>query len=236
MRLSALVVVAILLSPASVLAQRGGGSHSGGGFSGSATSSSSHGSSSSAGSSRGSGIASSSSFSSNSVGSARSSSERSSSFSERSPKDPASTGLNIRPNLLKAPVSEKLEEQPEKKGFFSFLHHKKPEPVLATRTNPPFHCKKGQSCRIPIRPACQTGRVWNSSSCLQYDQYSWFDACRSLADQMAAERERMRLGGDPGASLRYRMMQNQYGQCVARYGAEPFSSYLFSDASLVPYF
>jgi hypothetical protein len=53
---------------------------------------------------------------------------------------------------------------------------------------------------------------------------------------MAAERERMRLGGDPGASLRYRMMQNQYGQCVARYGAEPFSSYLFSDASLVPYF
>ncbi len=245
MRLSALVVVAILLSPAPALAQRGGGGHAGGGFSGSASSGSSHGSPGSAGSSRGSGIASSSSVStsrrsnSSSAESARSSSERSSSersssFSERSPKDPANTGLNIRPNLLKSSVTEKADAQPEKKGFFSFLHHKKPAPGLASLTNPPSRCKKGQSCRI--RPACQTGRAWNSSSCAQYDQYSWFDACRSLADRLAAERERMRLGGDPGASLRYQMMQNQYRQCMARYGAEPFSSYLFSDASFVPYF
>lgn len=239
MWLSGLIVVAILLSPASVLAQRGGGGHSGGGFSGGSSAGSSHGGSSgTSGSSHSSGIASSSSSNwrskSSSMGSDRSSSQRSSSRSERSPKDPAATGLNIRPNLLRSPVTEKLEERPEKKGFFSFLHHKKPAPELAT--NPPFHCKKGQSCRLPIRPACQTGRVWNSSSCAQYDQYSWFDGCRALADQLAAERERMRLGGDSGASLRYQSMLNQYRQCMSRYGAEPFSSYLFSDASFGQYF
>jgi hypothetical protein len=248
MRLCALVIATILLISVSLLAQRGGGgaSSAGGHSSGSSGGSFHGGSSGSPGSSRSSVTASPSAFpssqrsNSSTTGSDRSSSEfsseRSSSLSNRSPRDPAGTGLNIRPNLLKSPVSEKADEKPEKKSVFSFLHHKKPTPEHATSTNPPFHCKWGRSCRIPVRTVCQTGRVWNSSSCSQYDQYSWFDACRSLADQLAAERERMRLGNDPGESLRYQNMLNQYRQCTSRHGNAPFSSYLFSDASFVPYF
>jgi hypothetical protein len=247
MRLSVLVIAATLLVSASLPAQRGGGASSGGSHSGGGNSAaSSHsGSSGSAGSSRGSvsspsvssGIRSSSSSAGRERSSSvRSSSERSSSRSERSPKDPASTGLNIRPNLLKSPVSEKLEEKPEKKGVFSFLHHKKPAHEPEALINPRLHCKRGQSCGAPVRSICQTGRVWNSSSCAQYDQYSWFNACRSLADQLALERERMRMSNDTGESVRYQMMLNQYHQCMSRYGAEPFSSYLFSDASFAPYF
>jgi hypothetical protein len=246
MRLSALVIAAIPLISLSLLAQHssaGGGATSGGGHSGAGSSGGSFhgGSAASPGSARGSGMASSSTSSSSrrnnssSAGSARSTSERSTSLSERSPKDPVGTGLNISPNLLKSAVSEK-PEAPEKKSVFSFLHHKKPAPETAILSNPPFHCKKGQSCGTPTRAACQTGRIWNSSSCSQYDQYSWFNSCRSLADQLAMERERMGLGNDPGESVRYQMMLNQYRQCMRRYGSEPFSSYLFTDASVEPYF
>ena len=246
MRLSGLAIAAILLISVSVPAQRGGGgTSSGAGHSGGSSGASSHGGSSvgSPGSPRGS-VSSSSGYSSSgrsnssSARSGRSSSERSSldrsssERAERSPKDPAGTGLNIRPNLLKSPVSEKLEEKPEKKGVFSFLHHKKPEPPNTFL----FQCKKGQSCAIPVRAACSTGRVWNSSSCAQYDQYAWFNACRTLADQLAMERERMRFGGAPGESFRYQMVLNQYRQCVSRFGAAPFAAYLFNDPSFFPYF
>lgn len=241
MRLPALVIATILLIPGVPLAQRGGGASSGGGHSGGNSGGSAHGGSAgSTGSSRSS--VSPSSYSSSgrrnvsNAAPTRSSSARSSSLSERSPKDPAQTGLNIRPNLFRPAVNEKVDEKPEKKGVFAFLHHKKPAPEPAARINPWFHCKKGQSCGVPTRRVCQTGRVWNSSSCSQYDRYSWFDACRSLSDQLDAERERLRLGTDPGGSLRYQSMLNQYRQCMNRYGAEPFSSYLFGDASFAPYF
>lgn len=245
MRLSALFVTAILLVSVSLPAQRGGGASSGGSHSSGGSSGGSFhgGSASSAGSPRSSvspSYSSSRRSNSSTTGSDRSSSgqssRKSSSLSERSPKDPTSIGLNIRPNLLKSPASEKVDEKPEKKGVFSFLHHKKPAPEPAIPINPRFQCKKGQSCGVPIRAACQTGRAWNSSSCPQYDQYSWFDACRSLADRLAGERERMRLGNDPGESLRYQMMQDQYRQCRSRYGAEAFSSYLFGNASFSPFF
>ena len=182
MRVSALVIATILLIPVSLIAQRGGGGvSSGAGHSSGSSGGSFHGGSSgSPESSRSSVSASPSAFpssqrsNSSTRGSDRSSSgsssERYSSLSgrspsERSPKDAAGTGLNIRPNLLKSPVSEKVDEKPEKKSAFSFLHHRKPAPEHAISTNPPFHCKRGQSCRIPVRTVCQTGRVWNSSSC-----------------------------------------------------------------------
>ena len=251
MRLSDLVIAVLLVVSVALLPEQslgaggsssagasssgghsGGGSPGGGFSSGARSGGSSHASSGSPGSTRGS-ISSSSSRGSNSN---TAGTNRSSSLSGRSPKDPASTGLNIRPNLLKAPVSEKLDEQPEKKGLFSFLHHKKPAPEPASFTNPRLHCKTGQSCRGPVPVSCQTGRFWKTSSCAQYDQYSWFGACRALADQLTTEQERMRLDNDPGESLRYQMLLNQYRQCMGRFGGTPFSSYLFSDASFAPYF
>jgi hypothetical protein len=245
-RLPALVIATILLISVALLAQRGGGASSGTSHSSGSSGGSSHGGSAgSPGGSRGSvspssysasGRSNSSGAESGRLSSQRSSSEQSFSLSERPAKDPAGTGLNIRPNLLKSPVGEKVDGKPEKKGVFSFLHHKKPAPEPTTWINPRFRCKREQSCGTPTRQVCQTGRVWNSSSCSQYDQYSWFNGCRSLADQLEAEREGMRLGNDPGGSLRYRMMLNQYRQCMSRYGTEPFSSYLFTDASVVPYF
>jgi hypothetical protein len=251
MRLSALVIAVFLVISITLLAEyswgaggnsstgasssggHSGGGSSGGGFSSAARSGgSSHAGSGSPGSTRGS-ISSSSSRRSNSSTAGLGGSSL---LAGRSPKDPASTGLNIRPNLLKAPVSEKLDEQPEKKGLFSFLHHKKPAPEPATFTNPRHHCKTGQICTGPVPVSCQTGRFWKTSSCAQYDQYSWFGACRALADELTTEQERMRLDNDPGESLRYQMLLNQYRQCMGRFGGAPFSSYLFSDASFAPYF
>ncbi|MGB9195811.1 MAG: hypothetical protein WCB53_02670 [Terriglobales bacterium] len=138
---------------------------------------------------------------------------------------PSPIGLNIRPNLLKSAPAEEPKETPEKKGIFSFLHHKKPEPELQ-RTNfvvPRFRCRHGQNCFTPT--ACRSSSAWNSSYCgVQYDQYYWFGACQALADQLAAGGNGMRSAGD---SLRYRMLREQYEQCMQRCGQGAFSSYLF---------
>jgi hypothetical protein len=160
--------------------------------------------------------------------SGRTSSERSfsgASFSEHGVKDPERTGLNIRPGLLKPTVNEKIEEKPEKKGIFSFLHHKKPVPELGP-FNVQHRCRPGQQCFVRTR--CQTTQAWNASYCGGfYDQYNWFNACRSLAEQLARQREQMRTTNDAGASLRQRMLENQYRQCMMRNGVGSFSSYLF---------
>ena len=209
-----------------------GGGHSGGGFSGGA------------GSSRGSGISSSSSsrsssssssggrnHSSNVVGSSRSSSGRSSSerffpepsLSGRSPEE-LRTGLNIRAELLHS-TDGKLNEQPEKKGFFSFLHHKKIEtPVSAI---PQFHCKKGEKCA----PTCSTGRSWNGFGCTaQYNPNLWFNSCEILANELAQARG---MGGRVGAAeqLRYRQLRDAYQECLARHRMVPFAFSALNDLS-----
>ena len=166
MRLSALFVTAILLVSVSLPAQRGGGASSGGSHSSGGSSGGSFhgGSASSAGSPRSSvspSYSSSRRSNSSTTGSDRSSSgqssRKSSSLSERSPKDPASIGLNIRPNLLKSPASEKVDEKPEKKGVFSFLHHKKPAPEpMRSRSIPASNARRDRVVESrfaqPVRP------------------------------------------------------------------------------------
>ena len=245
MRLSSLVIAAVLSCslPLFVFAQRSsgggsfGGGHSGGGASsGGGSSSASRGGSigGSSSNSRGSGGVSTSSGRSGSggTGSSHISTAPSFSFSPRSSSEGSfrgakQTGLNIRPNLLKSPGNEKIEEKPEKKGIFSFLHHKKPLPERTSFIGPRPRCRVGQKCFTqPTR--CQTTLAWNNSYCGGfYDQYAWFNACQSLADQMARQREQMGTTSDVGPSLRYQMLENQYRQCMMRNGSTPFSSYLF---------
>jgi hypothetical protein len=239
MRLSSLVITAVLVCSLPLFAQHsaGGGSssggHSGGGFSGGGGSSSSSHSGSiggSSSSSRSSGGVSSSSGRGGSGGTGSSHTSSGLSFSARpsggSFRSPERTGLNIRPSLLRPPVTEKIEEKPEKKGISSFLHHKKPVAEHANFINPRPRCRPGQQCFV--RTGCQTKLAWNTSYCGGlYDQYNWFNACQSLADQLARQREQMRTTNDTGASLRYQMLADQYRQCRLLNARRPFSSYLF---------
>ncbi len=42
----------------------------------------------------------------------------------------------------------------------------------------------------------------------------------------------MRGRNDPGQSLVYRNLQDQYDQCMERFGLQPFGSFAFGDALL----
>jgi hypothetical protein len=48
-----------------------------------------------------------------------------------------------------------------------------------------------------------------------------------LAEQLAAQRELMRGQSDYGQSLRYRLLQEQYQQCLMRAHA-PFNAYTYN--------
>lgn len=130
---------------------------------------------------------------------------------------------------------------PEKKGLFSFFH-RKPEarPSNVSSFWPPIGSKKGEVCtclgggsrnaagQCSFRPqvfACGTGSGWNGYGCAA--QY-WSNDCRSIAQQLAAQRQQMRGQSDYGQSLRYRLLQQQYQQCLMRYGSYGFGAYSFA--------
>ncbi len=226
MRLSGLVIAAILLVPAIVLAQHSsagggassGGSSSGGGYSGGYSSGgSSHGSSGSSGSSSG------SSRSSSSGGSRSSASSAGSHYSGGSPSHVA--GKNAAASRL-APSSKlastKENAAPEKRGFRSFLRHpfKKPAPVQTAEF-------KRRPCWKEPCAVCPSGRRWNGFACGV--QYRFNDDCRALADQLAGERVRMQAQDDPGEALLYRSLLQQYESCMARYGSHMFSNAFLLD-------
>jgi len=233
---AAFVVATVLFFYDTALAQHSSGGGGGGGGASSGGGHSGGGFSSSAGSSRGSGISSSSSsrsssssgrtYSNSAAGSARFSSARSSSerlfpepsLSGRSPEE-LRTGLNIRAELLH-PTNEKLHEQPEKKGFFSFLHHKKIEREAPVSTIPQFRCKKGERCA----PTCSSGRSWNGFGCaIQYNPNLWFNSCEILADELAQARSRMHGNAGSAEQLRYRQLLDAYQECLARHRMVPFA-------------
>jgi hypothetical protein len=201
MRLSGLVVAAVLLISTSLSASHSGaGSGSSGGFSGS----SSH---------------------ANSGGYSTAGSSHTGSESSHSPVAAPSNGPS---NSATASASSK----PENRGFFSFFRHRKPaQPNQAELLiKPPLRCKKGQNCV----PPCQAGLALNGFACVaQSTPYWWFNNCRVLANELAAQREQMRTGIDRGASLRYQMLLNQYQQCMIRSRLVPFASYAFNDLSLL---
>jgi len=221
MRLSGLVVAAVLFAPAALLAQHssgGSGSSSGGSSSGASHSSYSGGSSSSA----------------SSAGSHSSSSSAS---------HIASTGAaasRLSPSA-KLP-STKENAAPEKKGFFSSLRHPFRKPVRRAEFRRPVRCLKepcavcppgkssnGKGACVLASNGCPTGQFWNGFACgTQY----WFNDCRALADQLAAERQQIRGRNDPGQSLRHRRLQGQYEDCLMR-SRLPFGAYAFNDARLL---
>jgi hypothetical protein len=133
--------------------------------------------------------------------------------------------------------------QPEKKGFFSFLRHpqKKQEPVVANLRQPPCRQKpcpvpcpggglrgKNGACAVVANNTCSPGQSWNGYVCGAY----WSNSCETLARQVEAQRRQMQGGLDPGQSLIYRTLRDQYEQCVRRYGYAYFGSYAYNGASL----
>jgi hypothetical protein len=69
---------------------------------------------------------------------------------------------------------------------------------------------------------CPAGQSWNGFGC--GGQYLSSD-CSLLANQLAEERELMQGQVNPGESLRYRILQRQYEQCMSRFGFGAFGSY-----------
>ncbi len=216
MRLSGLVIAAILLVSATLLAQHSSGASGSGGAS---SGGSSHGSSGYSG------------------GSSSSVSSHVSSTSTRisaGTSSAAKAGSNARTG---AP-QRTSNAQPEKKSHFSFLRHKKPVPKpVAEAEFKPIGCKKGQICRcpgggtpnaagacVPQQVACPMGQGWSGFGCgAQY----WFRDCSALAEQLARQKEQMRGQNDYGQSLRYRLLQQQYEQCLMR-SRSPFGAYAFN--------
>jgi hypothetical protein len=134
--------------------------------------------------------------------------------------------------------------KPEKKSFASFLRHpfKKSMPVATAEFKRPPCGKKpcpvcppgesrngGGACGV-VNNVCSSGQSFNGFACgTQY----WFDDCRALADQLAMQERQMREQNDPGQSLRYHLLQNQYEQCLSRFSLEPFGAYIFNDVRLL---
>jgi len=227
MRLSGLVIAVILICSTTLLAQHssgGGGSSSGG---------SSHSSSSSSGSFSSSGSSHVSSVGGSHSGGASSSTRGGSAPHDSAKNDSAKNGLNVR---ARGPESASLKA--EKKGLFSFLRHHKAAPnrSLEAATKQFFRCKKGENCTCfgrgsrnhacgsPVQSSCLAGQTWNGLGC---GTPYWLNNCRALAQQLEAERLEMQGQVDPGQDLRYQRLQEQYDQCMRRFGADPFSAYLF---------
>ncbi len=228
MRLSGLVVAALLLVSATLFAQH---------TSGSSGSSSSSSASSSGWASSGASHSSYSGGSSSSTGSHNSS---------NSASHVASTGAAAsHPSPSTKLPSAKENAAREKKGFRSFLRHpfRKPKPVQTAEFKRPVPCLKapcpvcpsgqsrsGNGACVPSVVAsdvCQPGQFWNGFGC--GGQY-WFTDCSALAEQLAAQ-ERQRLGqSDPGHALFSRLLRQQYESCLARYGAGTFGMAFLFDA------
>lgn len=221
MRLSCLVVATILLLSVTLPAQHssGGGFSSGGshgGFSGGSNSSSSSSAMSSSGSHY-------SGSSASRVGTAG------------APAARASTSHSS-PSVKSASVSEK-------KSSRSFFHpFRKTKPVQTAAFKPPAPCLKGP-CKVcppgesrsgiglctATNTACSFTQSWVGSACGA--QYLFAD-CRDLAEQLASQRAQMRGRGDYGQSLRLRMLEQQYQQCMMR-SHTPFGAYAFNSALLL---
>jgi hypothetical protein len=188
MRLSGLVVVALLLST-SLFAQHSsgsGGASSGGYSGGSSSSGSSHSSSSYSSGSSGSSSSHTGSSGSNAGSGGSGSSSSSRARSDRGRTQPeitspnghnppsterAPTGSNGRTHSPESPSGSK----PEKKSFFWFFRRKKQEPKSSSKSEFrfPVRCKKGENC-----PVCGGGKYpSNAGTCVYQAQVTTVDSC-----------------------------------------------------------
>jgi len=221
MRLSGLVVAAILFVSATLLAQHSSGA--GGSSSGGSHSSSSGGSSSSA-----------------------SSHISSSPVSHVAGTGAAASHLSPSSKLPSTKLpSAKVNAAPEKQGFRSFLRHpfKKSAPVQTAEFKrrpcrkepcavcPPGESSNGGACALPSN-MCLTGQTWNGFAC-GGTRYRFNDDCRVLAEQLAEQQRQMRGQDDPGQSLRYQSLRQQYEQCLERSRFHGYSSASLFDAPLI---
>jgi len=215
MRLSGLVVAAILLVSVTLLAQHssgGGGSSSGGSHGGYSGASSSY---------------------VNSAGSHTSSGSAS---------HVASASASSHPSPSSKVSSTKGNAALEKKSSRSLLHpFRKPKLVQSAEFKRPVRCLKGPCPVCPLGQSrdgngacvvannvCSSEQSWNGFACaVPY----WSNGCEALAEQLAVEEREMRGQNDPGQSLRYRVLQDQYEQCLMR-SRLPFGTYAFDDAIL----
>jgi hypothetical protein len=122
--------------------------------------------------------------------------------------------------------------KPEKKGFFSSLWHKK-EPPKSSFCGARGSRSASGACLFPAQArSCPKGQVWtgfgNGFGCSQPYQ---FNDCSALANQLGAERLRMRGQSDPGAALFYRLLLEQYESCMSR-GPGAYGSWAYNSAFL----
>jgi hypothetical protein len=114
----------------------------------------------------------------------------------------------------------------EKRHFFSLPWHKKSSPELVTWR--PTPCLNGHNCTpcragsrsgvgmcAPQYASCFAGQSWTGSYCA-LSQNWWLNDCSGIARQMEAQR---RLN-DPGQSLIYQQLRNQYQSCLSRRGLQ----------------
>jgi hypothetical protein len=133
--------------------------------------------------------------------------------------------------------SAKVNAAPEKQGFRSFLRHpfKRPSPVQTVEFKRPAPCLKkpcalcppggsrnGGACVVASN-VCSAGQFWNGFACGS-TQYRFNDDCRALLDELAAQQRQMRGQNDPGQSLRYQSLRQQYEQCLERSRFHGYSS------------
>jgi hypothetical protein len=227
MRLSCLVIAAILLVSATLFAQHTSGtssssSSSAGSFSGSSGSGASHGS-----------------YSDGSSSSARPVSSHNSSSSASHVASTGTAASHSSPSA-KSP-STRQNAAPERKSFRSFLRHpfRKTKPVQRAEFRRPVPCLKAPCAVCPPGEssngkggcvssvvesnACQPGQFGNGFAC---GTQFWFNDCRALADELAAQQRQMGGQVDAGQSLRYQLLKEQYDRCLERYRFYPFSAAL----------
>ena len=226
MRLSGFLFAAVLVISVALLSQHSpaGSTSSGGVSSGGASHSGSSGASSG----------------SSSMGSAR----MGSTVSPSSGGSASHGGSTIPSSHSSSSSSLKSSSKPsnEKESGRSFWHpFKKAPPVRSAAFPSQLHCRKepcgfcppgkarnsGGACIAPRTYACAVGQYWNGSSCYQYQ----FGDCSELARRLAEERLNMQGQIDPGESLRYQLLRNQYEQCLRR-SRGAFGSYALNDGLL----
>lgn len=117
----------------------------------------------------------------------------------------------------------------EKRHLFSLPWHKKAAPQFETARWERFPCVAGRTamCTAPRNASCRRGQTWNGFSC---SAPNWqFNDCTGLASQVEAQRRHMQGLNDPGQSLVYETLRNQYQSCLSRGGRGAFGFYALSD-------
>ncbi len=192
MRLSGFVVASLLLVSATLLAQHsaGGGGSSSGGFSGG----SSHGGSGAGGGG---------------------SSHVSSGGGSGSASSIGRTGQATAASNARAHAPES-GAKPEKKGFFSSLWHKKEPPQSSFCGGRESRNASGACLSSAQTHSCPKGTVWTGFGNGYCGTGYHFNDCSVLASQLAAQQRHMQGQSDPGQSLFYRLLSEQYQSCLGR--------------------